>query len=56
MKQSFIPRSRDAETHDAEPQDTHERATPGNRKLPLSTSFHFQQPSISFSHPHVHQN
>ena len=43
-------------THDAEPQDTHQRATPGNRKLPLSTSFHFQQPSIPLSHPHFHQN
>ena len=27
---SFIPRYHDAETHDAEPQDTHQRATPGN--------------------------
>ena len=26
-----------------------------NRKLPLSSSFHFQQLSISLSHPHFHQ-
>ena len=35
---SFIPRYHDAETHDAQPQDAHQRATPGNRKLPLSLS------------------
>ena len=37
---SFIPRY--AETHDAEPQDTHQRATPGNCKLPV-----YPLPSIS---------
>ena len=37
-------------------QDTHQRATPGKRNLPLSTSFRFQQPSIPFIHPHFHQN
>ena len=37
-------------------QDTHQRATPGNPKVPLPSSFHFQQPSIPFSHPHFHQN
>ena len=49
---SFIPRYHDAGTHDAQPQDAHRRATPGNRKLPLFSFFHFKQLSIPFRCPH----